>query len=367
MNNLPSANFKFASNPLALAAAAVSLFCMTGSAKAACPLVYNPILMLLVPAPGCVEEDIAKALKDSTTFFQANSATTLNLQNQISTISDAAKARRGGLSGVARASLADQTGLAGAAADMRWGGWAALSSNSIGYSFAPLNSSGSASSASVGVDYLYASGVLAGVALGTDSSNTDTRFNNGNINTSGYTLSPYFMMPLGTSWTIDGSLGFGSGKVNSNFGGGLVGNTTDARSFGSLALTYSTALGNWQVQGTGSLLTSASKINQFTLSNAAVIAGSTNGVTQLRGGARAYYGSGQFVPFLGLSYSQDLSRTDVLPVGGQTPANARGAFIALAGVGINQGKQVSGSVQLTSEMRQQVRNNGVQGSLSLRF
>ena len=360
MNKPRSACFKFASKPIALAIAAVSVFCISGGAQAACPLVYSPILMMLVPSAICgqVENDA---------FLRANPAPKTLLQSQITTLSDVAKGRSGGLSGVARASLTNQTGLAGAAADQRWSGWAALSSNSIGYSFAPLNSSGNASSALIGVDYLYASGVLAGVALGTDSSKTDTSFNNGNVSTSGYTLSPYFMVPLSTNWTLDGSLGFGSGKVNSNFGGGLVGNTTDARSFGALALTYSTAMGNWQVQGAGSILASASKISQFTLSNAAVIAGSTNSVTQLRGGARAYYGAGQFVPFVGLTYSHDLSRTDVLPVAGQTPANARGAFIALAGVGINQGKQVSGSVQLTSEMRQQVRNNGVQGSLSLKF
>ena len=87
----------------------------------------------------------------------------------------------------------------------------------------------------------------------------------------------------------------------------------------------------------------------------------------MRAGARAYYGSGQFVPFVGLTYSQDLGRTDVQAVGGQTPANARGAVIALVGIGINQGKQVSGAVQLTSEMRNQVRNNGVLGSVSLKF
>ncbi len=275
--------------------------------------------------------------------------------------------RNRGAPSSARASLPGQTGLAGAAGDSPWSGWAALSSNNVGYNFAPLSSSGNAINALVGADYLFVGGALAGVAFGSDSSKTNTNFNNGSVNTSGYTLSPYFLVPLGTNWTLDGSVGFGSGKISTNIGGGVGGNTTDKRTFGALALTYATTLGSWQVQSTGSLLSSSSKVNQFTLSNAAVIAGSTSGVTQLRAGARAYYGSGQFVPFVGLTYSQDLGRTDVAPIAGQTAANARGAVIAMAGVGINQGKQVSGSVQLTSEMRNQVRNNGVLGSLSLKF
>lgn len=329
-----------------------------------CTLTYDPALQAFVPDSSCSSSGKNAAIA---AFLQANPITPVLIQGQITTLSYMVNGRNRGAPSSARASLPGQTGLAGAAGDSPWSGWAALSSNNVGFNFAPLSSSGNAVNALVGADYLFTGGAVAGVALGSDSSKTNTNFNNGNVNTSGYTLSPYFLVPLGTNWTLDGSLGFGSGKISTNIGGGVSGNTTDTRTFGALALTYATTLGSWQVQSTGSLLSSSSKVNQFTMSNGAVIANSTSGVTQLRAGARGYYGSGQFVPFLGLTYSQDLARTDVQPIAGQTAANARGAIIALAGIGINQGKQISGSVQLTSEMRNQVRNNGVLGSLSLKF
>lgn len=260
-----------------------------------------------------------------------------------------------------------QTGLAGAAGDSRWTGWAALNTNSFAYTFQPLRSTGNSNNVTAGVDYALGNGSLVGVALSSDSSRTSTGFNNGSIDTSGYSIAPYFSMPIGANWNFDASLGFGGGQMKSNLGTGISGETTDKRTFGALSLTYATSLGSWQVHSTGSLMASASDMKQFRLSNAAIVAGSTSSVSQLRIGSRAYYGSGQFVPFLGLTYSQDLNSPSTVLLAGQQPANARGAFIAQLGVGINQGKQVSGSVQLTSEIRNQVRNNGVLGSLSLKF
>ena len=362
MTKSPLASPKFARSPTALIVAAIGMVSTSAwSQSSSCPQVFNFSTQSYIADSSCSSSD-----KD-VAFSKANPITSAIIQSQITTLSEVSRSRSGGNTSSTRTSLTGQTGLAGAAGDSRWSAWAALSSNNVGYNFAPLSSSGNALNALIGIDYLYANGVLAGFALGSDSSKTNTSFNNGNISTSGYTFSPYFMAPLSANWTLDGSLGFGSGKISTNVGGGVNGNTTDQRTFGALALTYSTSLSNWQVQSTGSILTSSSKINQLTLSNAAVVAGTTNGATQLRAGARAYYGSGQFVPFVGLTYSQDLGRTDVQAVGGQTPANARNAFIALVGVGINQGKQVSGSVQLTSEIRNQVRNNGVLGSVSLKF
>jgi len=369
MNTFPTP-LKFVRSASALAIAALGLVATSAWSQTStytsngCTLTYDPALQAFVPDPSCSSSGRNAAIA---AFLQANPITPVLIQGQITTLSYMVNGRNRGAPSSARAGLTGQTGLAGAAGDSRWSGWAALSANSVGYNFAPLSSSGNATNLLAGVDYLFVGGAVAGVAVGSDSSKTTTNFNNGSVNTSGYTLSPYFMVPLGANWSVDGSLGFGSGNISTNIGGGVNGNTTDQRTFGALALTYATTLANWQVQSTGSLLTSSSKVNQLTLSNAAVIAGSTSGVTQMRAGARGYYGSGQFVPFVGLTYSQDLARNDVQPIAGQTAANARGAFIALAGVGINQGQQVSGSVQVTSEIRNQVRNNGILGTLSLKF
>lgn len=286
---------------------------------------------------------------------------------QLTTISEVAKAGRSGVAGGRTTSLNLGTGLAGAAGDPRWNGWTALSYNSVGYGFAPLASSGSVNNLLAGFDYSYDGGSLLGVAIGSDSSRTSTTFNGGNVNSRGYSLAPYFMVPFGAHWTLDGSIGLGSGKVDSNVGASVTGNTSESRGFGSLGLTYATMVGKWQLEGNGALLHSATRQGQYTQSNAALIAAATNRVTQLRGGMRASYGSGSFVPFFGAALSTDLDQTASGAVGGQTPSNAREAVYLQAGFSFNPGKKVSGSVQFSSELRDQVRNNGIVATLSLKF
>ena len=259
------------------------------------------------------------------------------------------------------------TGMAAAAQGSPWSTWAAVGYNAVGYNFAPLASSGSVNNALLGIDYGLSNGALVGVVMGIDSTNISTSFNGGSVGVTGYTVTPYFAVPIGSNLTLDGSLGVGSGNVNANIGGGVSGSTDESRSFGSLALTYTMNVEKWQIQGVGSLLSSSTSQRQLTLSNAQTVASTNSGSTQLRVGFRANYGSGDFIPFMGLSVSSDLSSTNTQAVGGQNPANAKTAVYLLAGVSIKPGQKISGSVQLNSEVRNQVRNNGVTGTVSFKF
>ena len=354
-----SFTFRRTSGAIALAAAAMA----ANPAWAACS--YEPFLNAFF---GDTCSSTVTSYKDWESFRRANPTPRVLSESQMVTIASSTTAQRNrALAASGNAGLPGQTGLAGSAADSRWNGWAAASSNNVAYTFTPLNSSGRVNSLLAGFDYSFKNGALAGVALGSDTSNTNTSFNNGSISTSGTTVAPYFMVPLATNWLFDGSIGFGSGKINSNFGGGVTGSATERRSFAALGVTNLMTLDKWQIQSNLQLLTSSNKTERFTLSNAAVINETTSGVTQLRAGARGSYGSGQFVPYAGLTYAQDLSRPDNAPVAGQTAANARGAFIVQGGVNINQAGVVSGSVGLNSEIRNQTRNTGLLATISMKF
>jgi Autotransporter beta-domain len=358
-------------SPFTLARTATALAIATAGmaaspAWAACS--YEPLLKVFIGDTCASSTSSSSTYANWESFLKANPTPRLLIASQLSSISGMATARRNAaLAASGNASLPGQTGLSASAADSRWNGWAAASSNSTAYTFTPLNSSGRVNSLLVGLDYSYRNGALAGVALGADSSNTSTTFNNGSIGTSGTTVAPYFMVPLASDLLIDGSIGFGSGRLNSNFGGGITGSTTEVRNFAALGLTKFMNLGKWQVAGNAQLLSSGSRAKAFTLSNATAINEASSGVTQLRMGARGSYGSGQFVPYMGLTYSQDLNRPDIAPIAGQAAANARGAFIAQAGVNINQTGVFSGSVGLTSEMRKETRNTGLVATISMKF
>ena len=315
----------------------------------------------------CARGTTTDAAGQLAAYLNASPAARALVFGEMGVISQAVVARLTAAAGGKTAGLNIGTGLAGAADGSPWNVWAAASYNGVGYNFAPLASSGRANNALFGLDYGLNNGALVGVVIGSDSTRMSTNFNGGFVNTTGYTVAPYFAVPFGQNWTLDGSLGFGSGKVNANVGGGVAGNTDERRSFGSLALTYIMNVDKWQIQGNAALLSSSVSQKQFTLSNAQVVGSSSSGATQLRAGVRANYGSGDFVPFLGLSVSSDLSSTNVQAVGGQTPANAKSAAYVQAGLNINAGQKVSGSVQVNSELRNQIRNNGVVGTISLKF
>lgn len=356
-----SSPFTFAHTATAVAIAAAGM--AASPAFAACG--YEPFLMIYF---GDTCPSSVTSYSNWQSYYKTNPTPRILSLSQLDSIATSATAQRNrAIAASGNASLPGQTGLSGSAAGSRWNGWASASSNSTAYNFTPLNSSGRVSSLLAGVDYTYSNGVLAGVALGTDSSNTTTTFNNGSIGTSGTTVAPYFMVPLGSDLVMDGSIGFGTGKINASFGGGVTGSTTEKRNFAALGITKFMNFGQWQVAGNAQLLSSGSKAGAYTLSNAAVLNETSSGVTQLRAGARASFGSGQFVPYAGLTYSQDLSRPDIAPIAGQTAANARDAFIAQAGVNINQAGVVSGTVGVTSEMRRETRNTGIFATISMKF
>jgi hypothetical protein len=277
--------------------------------------------------------------------------------------------RRGG-GGVTRIAALDGEQETGAAASgqSRWSVWGSGAYTRNAFTFQPLDSSGRSSNGSVGGDYQFNNGVTLGAALSGDRTRINTKFNNGFTNTDGYTFAPYIAVPFGNNWLFDASLGVGKGDVDIR-DNAVTGTTSDKRTFGSLQLSYATNIGQWQVTGKGGLISTSNRLRSFTLSNGLVAPASTNKADQLRIGAQASYaGAGQFVPYVGLTYMYDASRSTIAPVGGATPANDRDAFQLVGGLNYNGTGPVSGGLQFTSELsRKQVRNNALIGNLSVRF
>lgn len=263
--------------------------------------------------------------------------------------------------------LAHQTGLAGGAGDSPWSGWAAVSGNHGTYSFQPLASTSRSNNAMAGVGYSLGGGTEVGVNLGVDATDVTSRLNARSLDYRGYNVMPYFFKPLAPNWTLDGTLGFGRAKVRANGGGNVTGESRESRRFGAVGLNYFTSAGDWRMVGSGGLQTYSSKLQRFTLSDATVIAASSNHLTQLTLGGQASYGSGRVVPFVGVSYAHDLNRPVRQAVAGQTPSDARGTFSGQVGLSFRPNKQVSASLQLTTDRRSQMRNNGLQAALNVRL
>lgn len=280
----------------------------------------------------------------------------------------------GSASGTQRTSLLlnGETGQAAAASATRWNAWGALGQNQLGYSFQPLRSSGKVNVVMGGVDYTFGNNVIFGVAYTDDRTRIDTQFNNGSLGGNGYSIAPYIAVPFARNWVFDASMGWGRNKIsqvdNVTPGITLTGNTTDARFFSSVALSYAAQAGKLQWTGKGMYLFSEDKLNQFTQSNNVLVPSSTTRVAQLRLGGQLSYDTGGIVPYAGLTYIYDTQAPTQPVFGGLTPANDRDAWQVALGVNFYSRGPLSGSVQYSQDTnRKEVKNNILMANIAYRF
>ena len=261
-----------------------------------------------------------------------------------------------------------QTGAAGAAGGSLWNAWVAFSQNKVGYSFQPLQTSGTINAGVVGVDYTLANRMIVGVAVASDKSDIALNFNGGTLKGTGWTIAPYLAVPLNRNLALDATLGVGRAKVDAN-GAGLTASFNADRTIGSIGLTYRDTIGNWQLSGRGAFLAVSDKLGAYTLSNGTFVQGGSVDIQQLRfGGQAGYKINNSVTPYVGLTYVYDVRRPDQQPVGGQSAANDRDAWVPMIGLRFSSGGAVYGGVQYSSEQsRSQVKNNQLLLNLGVKF
>ena len=259
------------------------------------------------------------------------------------------------------------TGAAAAAGGTPWNAWVAYSRSNVDYTFTPLRSSGNVNVYLGGVDYTFANNVVFGVAVARDRTDVDLQFSGGKLTGSGTTVAPYIGVPLSKQWALDATLGIGRTDVDTvNLG--VTGSTKDDRTIGSLGLSYRASIDKWQLTGRGAYLTVHDKLGAYTLSNGTFVPDGTVNVSQFRLYGQVAYDAGYLVPYVGLSYINDVRRPDQAPVGGLSAANDRDAWTPAIGVRFKTDGSVYGSIQYSSERnRSEVKNDQFLFNIGIRF
>lgn len=178
-----------------------------------------------------------------------------------------------------------------------------------------------------GVDFKPYDSTVAGVALGYEWTDVDTKFNRGNQDLGGYTIAPYFGIIIGNlagyDITGDAMIGYSSIEIDQDrldptTSAKITGNTDNDRKFWAAHLTASRMHGNWFVSGQLGIQYSNSEINQFTESNGVVNADSVVSQSQWSLGAETAYAMGDWEPFGSLSYEKDYRLTKITLAGAAT-------------------------------------------------
>lgn len=262
------------------------------------------------------------------------------------------------------------TGAAAAAGGKPWNAWVAYSRSNVDYTFAPLVSSGNVNVYLGGIDYTFANNVVFGVAVARDRTDVDLQFSGGKLTGSGTTVAPYIGVPLSKQWALDATLGFGRtdiDTVNANPAIGS-GSTKDDRTIGSLGLTFRESIDKWQLTARGAYLSVHDKLGAYTLTGGTFVPDGTVNISQFRLHGQVAYDAGYLVPYVGLSYINDIRRPDQAPIGGVAAANDNDAWTPVIGVRFRTDGSVYGSIQYSSERnRSEVKNDQFLFNIGVRF
>lgn len=304
----------------------------------------------------------------STSSSAQISATTFQ---QINAISTAISARQIGMGGpVNLAAAGNIKGLAAGGKGNPLNVWGNISSNETRQSYLSgaslVNNGLNVTNAVIGADYALASGMVAGVSLAMDHTNGNQNTNTTTISmaSNGYSLAPYLGWQLSKNLSLDASIGFGSSKTS------MSGAKTDAnRWFTAANLSYSEWQKNIQLTGKLSLLHGEEKSSDTTNSAGTVVTGTaaTSKVDQLRLGGQVGYWADGVMPYVGLGYTTDLSRSSALA--GTTDPIGRSAWVGTVGAHfISMAKGVTGGIAYNTETgRSNQTNKSLMANLSIRF
>lgn len=304
------------------------------------------------------------------TFRNAVSTPTLNSVTLMGQFGGAGANPQAAAYGVTRFALSGDTGAAAAAGGSRWNVWLAAGENELAYTFAPARSTGRSTLFLGGIEYTFASNIVAGVAVNSDRTRSTFQSNlNSPMSVNGYSVAPYVSIPFARNWLFDASVGFGEADIKvTDYSAPGEGNTKSDRMFTSLAISYTDRVGAFNLTGKVNYVDTSDKVASFTMTDRTFVPQNNLHVAQIRVGGQAVYNAGMIMPFVGVTYIRDLQSPNQASFAGQTPANDKDGWQIAAGVNIYSRGSVSGGLLLSTETaRQQVKNNVFLANLSIRF
>lgn len=250
--------------------------------------------------------------------------------------------------------------------------WANIDQNDTDFSYTAPNLNKTRGNSDVqttviGIDYVASQlpEIVFGLSLAFDNGNAWGR--NGpaakNKNdTDGYIIAPYIGYQLNKLWSVDASFGVGQGDFSAT--GGVK--TQADRLFAAVNLNYARWVGDWQFSGKAGFLHGSedydnTKVNGVRFANTDV----KNKLDQIRLGAQAGYWMNGFMPYAGLSYSNNTHRASQA---GDDPLG-RSTFIATLGMNFfSLSSKVTGGVFYEQELnRSHSDNQIIAANLNVRF
>lgn len=204
-----------------------------------------------------------------------------------------------------------------------------------------------------GLDFSPNDDTVIGVAFGYEKADIDTDFNGGAADSDGYTIAPYLGMVINDTWNFDISAGYSNldtDQYRIQTGTRITSDVDTSRWFFSGNLNGFTQRGNWLLTGRIGAMYATSKDDEFTESNSLTTVGRTHKLGQFNLGGEAAYQMGDMEPFIGATYSYDMTATELDLLGSPQPSNDRTDFLLTGGLRFFSKTGMSGAVELSKRL-----------------
>lgn len=177
-----------------------------------------------------------------------------------------------------------------------------------------------------GVDLSPNDNVVVGLGLSYENSDTDTAFNNGNLQSDGFTLIPYFGLLLSDTFSMDAAMGY-SWIENEQYrtaGTTRISSAPESRRFFlSANMNSVNYLNDWIIGGRLGFTHARSSTEAFTESDATAVGKRATRLGQLSVGGDIAYSIRNFEPYISASYQYDYLFEEVTLSAGAQPSNDR--------------------------------------------
>ncbi len=269
-------------------------------------------------------------------------------------------------------SLNSITGLSSGGEPASNGLWVSGSASALDNTFISTEYDGALFVGMIGYDYRVSKKLLLGAALGYESTDIDTRFNNGTVKSNAFTVSPYAAFKIFDFLTIDVILSYSFLDYDTTRPFGLIGATGgyDAdRYMISSNLNYYYVTGNWNFNARFGYMYTKEDADGFTESNGNRVQSEDTKIGEFQIGGKIGYFINKFELFIGAYYIYDSTMTKTkVPVGQRRPSNDKSEVEAFAGINLFANDSVSLGAEVSTSMgRDDVDNTSVLVNVSFAF
>jgi len=260
------------------------------------------------------------------------------------------------------------TGLSSGGELASHGLWTSVSASALDNSFISTEYDGTLFLGMVGYDYRINKNLLLGASLGYESTDIDTRFNNGTVRSSALTVSPYAAFRIFDFLSIDVILSYSFLDYDTTRPAVTGGYDAD-RYMVSSNLNYYYLTGNWNFNARFGYMYTKENADGFTESNGNRVQSEDTRIGEFQIGGKVGYLINKFEIFIGAYYIYDSTMTKTTVLAGQRrPSNDKSEVEGFAGINLFANDTVNLSAEVSTSMgRDDVDNTSVLLNVSFAF